>query len=45
MIEEAKLVEILGADGVFKDEKLLHAYSCDMSFVNKTQPEYLVNTQ
>jgi hypothetical protein len=42
MIEEAKLIEILGIDRVSRDHKLLHSYSCDMSFVNTTQPEYLV---
>ncbi len=42
MIEEEKLVKIVGAGNVSHEQATLNEYSKDMSFVNTVKPEYVV---
>ena len=42
MIEEGKLVKIVGAANVSHEQAVLNEYSRDMSFVNTVKPEYVV---
>jgi hypothetical protein len=42
MIEEGKLVELLGPGNVISDQTKLKEYSRDISFVNTIKPEYIV---
>jgi hypothetical protein len=42
MIEEQKLVEIVGAGNVISEQTTLNEYARDMSFVNTVKPEYVV---
>jgi FAD/FMN-containing dehydrogenase len=42
MIEEEKLLEIVGSGNVISDRATLNEYSRDMSFVNTVKPEYVV---
>ena len=42
MIEEEKLVKIVGAGNVSREQAKLNEYSKDMSFVNRVKPGYVV---
>ena len=42
MIEEEKLVKIVGAGNVSREQATLDEYSRDMSFVNTVKPEYVI---
>jgi hypothetical protein len=42
MIEEEKLVKIVGKGNVSHEESLLNEYSKDLSFVNRIKPDYVV---
>ncbi|MCJ7425957.1 MAG: FAD-binding oxidoreductase [Dehalococcoidales bacterium] len=42
MIDEKKLVKIVGAGNVSHDRAILEEYSRDMSFVNTIKPDYVV---
>jgi len=42
MIAEEKLVRIVGAGNVSREQAMLAEYSSDMSFVNTVKPEYVI---
>lgn len=42
MIAEEKLVRIVGAGNVSREQAMLAEYSRDMSFVNTVKPEYVI---
>jgi len=42
MIEEGKLVKIVGAGNVIRKQAVLNEYASDMSFVNSVTPDYVV---
>ena len=42
MIAEEKLVRIVGAGNVSREQAILAEYSRDMSFVNTVKPEYVI---
>ncbi len=42
MVEEARLVKIVGAGNTSSKQAVLDEYSCDMSFVNPIKPAYVV---
>ncbi len=42
MVEEARLVKIVGAGNASSRPAALDEYSCDMSFVNPIKPDYVV---
>jgi hypothetical protein len=42
MIEETKLLSLVGAGNVITEPSVLDQYASDMSFVNRVKPEYVV---
>ena len=42
MIEEGKLIKIVGAGNVIRKQAVLNEYARDMSFVNTVKPDYVV---
>jgi hypothetical protein len=42
MIEEERLISIVGAGNVIRDQSILKEYSKDISFVNTLRPDYVI---
>jgi FAD/FMN-containing dehydrogenase len=45
MIEEGKLVKIVGAGNVIRKQAVLNEYARDMSFVNTVTPDYVIKVR